>query len=160
MPKIRDVPLQEAEPGAPTSMLARRRGRRGAIKRTPDLEAAIGTRIRAARVAAGLSLTALATAVGVASQQIQKYEMGNDRVAASTLQGIAIALGVHPGSFFDDMPAPSGSVHDIRAALKAAKVLQQIRDPRVLKQLLALAQTLVNAGSSQNKPAITSDEDC
>ncbi len=48
--------------------------------------------------------------------------MGKDRVAASTLQGIAAVLGVHPGSFYgDDMPVPVGGVPDVKSALRIAE---------------------------------------
>ena len=65
-----------------------------------------------------MSQTALGVAVGVIFQQLQKYEQGKDRVSASSLQGIAAALGVHPGPFFDgDVAMPSGSVPAVKEAL-------------------------------------------
>ncbi len=134
-------------------------------KRAPDLEVAFGARIRAARISAGLSQTGLGSAVGISFQQVQKYEKGADRIAASTLQHVATALGVSPGSFYDDAPMPSGSIANVKAALKAAEVLQQIRNPRVLKQLLNLAKVLAEeeAGTALEaeieQPFIDSDEE-
>ena len=76
------------------------------IGRTPEAEVAIGARLRALRVAAGMSQSTLGEVIGVSFQQIQKYEKGKDRISASTLQVLAAALGVHPGSFFDgEMPS-------------------------------------------------------
>ena len=113
--------------------------------RTPEVEVAIGARIRALRVAAGMNQTALGEALGISFQQVQKYEKGKDRVAASTLQVIATALGVHPGSFFDgEMPSPTGDVPDVRSALKGAAGLQRISDPKVRKQIVALIDTLAD----------------
>ena len=60
-------------------------GVRRLVKRTPEIESAIGAQIRVLRVAAGLSQAALGEVIGVTYQQIQKYECGKDRVAASTL---------------------------------------------------------------------------
>jgi transcriptional regulator with XRE-family HTH domain len=54
----------------------------------------IGARIRALRLETGTSQEALASAIGVSFQQVQKYEKGVNRVAASTLMDIARALGV------------------------------------------------------------------
>ena len=143
--KVRDVPLQEAEPGASTpSPEGNNQGR------YPKLEAALGARIRAARVAAGMSQTALGVAVGVTFQQVQKYEQGRDRVAASTLQVIAQALNVHPGSFFDDLPALAGSARDVRAAMRFAEVAQRIRRPVVLKQTLALMEAVAEVEGGQD----------
>ena len=126
-----EVPQDDQEP--------RRTGR------TPEVEVAIGVRIRALRVAAGMNQTALSEALGVSFQQIQKYEKGKDRVSASTLQVLAAALGVHPGSFFDgEMPSPTGNVLDVRSALKEAAGLQRISDPKVRKQIVALIDTLAD----------------
>ncbi len=117
--------------------------------RTPEREVALGARIRAARISARMSQTALGDAVGVSFQQIQKYELGRDRMAASTLQGIAAALGVHPGSFFDETSVPIGSLPELRAAMSAAETFRQIGDPHVRKQLLALARALANGAPSE-----------
>ena len=115
------------------------------IGRTPEAEVAIGARVRALRVAAGMSQSTLAEVIGVSFQQIQKYEKGKDRISASTLQVLAAALGIHPGSFFDDeMPSPSGDVPNVRIALKEAAGLQRISDPKVRKQLGALIDVLAD----------------
>ncbi len=121
-------------------------GNRG---RNPELEAAFGARLRAARIAARMSQTKLGDALGVSFQQVQKYENGKDRVAASTLQAIAAALGVHPGSFFDDdMLAPSGSVADARAAMRLVQCMQRVRDPVVVQRLLALVEAIAAVSQS------------
>ncbi len=52
----------------------------------------IGDRIRAARHARGVTQQDLAAMLGVTFQQIQKYESGANRVAASRLIDIAKAL--------------------------------------------------------------------
>lgn len=61
----------------------------------------VGARVRDRRRALGLSQTALAEAVGVTFQQIQKYERGANRMGASRLQQIGDALKVPPAFFFD-----------------------------------------------------------
>lgn len=120
--------------------------RRKRVKRNPDFDVALGIRIRAARIAARMSQGTLGKAAAVTFQQVQKYETGKDRVSASTLQSFATALGLHAGSFFDqDVPAPTGSIPDVKRALKSADALGQIRDPRVLDRLLALARALGEA---------------
>ena len=113
------------------------------VKRTPEAEVAIGARLRALRVAAGMSQTTLGQVIGVSFQQVQKYEKGRDRISASTLQVLAAALGVHPGSFFDgEMPSPTGDVPDVRSALKGAAGLQRISDAKLRIRLEALIDTL------------------
>lgn len=65
--------------------------------RTDDdvaLDIAVGVRIRQFRDQAGLNQTELGRAAGVTFQQVQKYEKGHNRVAASRLAAIAKALGI------------------------------------------------------------------
>jgi transcriptional regulator with XRE-family HTH domain len=57
------------------------------------VDRAIGARIKKARELAGLSQEALGKGLGITFQQIQKYETGKNRVAASTLMLIAAQLG-------------------------------------------------------------------
>ena len=52
----------------------------------------IGERIRKRRLAIGVSQMRLAEELGLTFQQIQKYEKGVNRVAASTLMRVARAL--------------------------------------------------------------------
>jgi transcriptional regulator with XRE-family HTH domain len=59
----------------------------------------VGQRIRMRRMELGVAQTALAEAIGVTFQQVQKYERASNRVNASRLQQIANALDV-PISFF------------------------------------------------------------
>lgn len=121
-------------------------------KRAPEVETAIGARIRAARVAAGMSQGALGAAVGISFQQIQKYEKGADRVAASTLQAIATTLGVHPGSFFgDDGPAPAGGVSKVREAMAVAANWQRIRNSETRKGLAKLIATLARESEDEHE---------
>ncbi|WGM32638.1 helix-turn-helix transcriptional regulator [Brevundimonas sp. NIBR11] len=76
------------------------------MPRSPDaIDALVGRRIGARRVALGLSQTALSQRLGVSPQQVQKYEAGQNRISASRLNDIAIALGVAPGALFPD-PSP------------------------------------------------------
>jgi transcriptional regulator with XRE-family HTH domain len=140
---MRKPSTSEAEPQSEPASSKPKLGRgRARSKRNPDVEIAFGARIRTARISAGLSQTALGAPVGITFQQVQKYEKGADRIAASTLQGLATVLGIHPGSFYDDAPMPADGSPSVEAAIKAAEALQQIRDPRVLRQLSMLAQRL------------------
>lgn len=69
----------------------------------------VGSRLRTARVAAGLSQGALAKSVGVTFQQIQKYERGTNRVSASRLYDIARFLEVEIMYFFQGIDDENGS---------------------------------------------------
>ncbi|OHV80026.1 helix-turn-helix domain-containing protein [Ensifer sp. LCM 4579] len=64
----------------------------------------VGRRIRMRRVWMHVTQMALAEAIGVTFQQVQKYEKGTNRVGASRLQQIAHALDAPVSYFFEDMP--------------------------------------------------------
>ena len=77
-----------------------RQPRRQTSREGTPVDSWVGGRIAGRRQALGLSQTALAERVGVSFQQIQKYETGINRISASRLHQIALALGAEPGSFF------------------------------------------------------------
>jgi transcriptional regulator with XRE-family HTH domain len=54
----------------------------------------IGSRIKKARTALGISQMKLAEAIGVSFQQVQKYESGANRVSLEKLKEISRALKV------------------------------------------------------------------
>ena len=78
-------------------------------------------------------------------------------MTTSTLQLIAKALDVNPGWFFDDIPVPSGSVSDVTAAVQIAKRIQRVRDPVIIKRLIALIDLLAEEGVGDDQP--TNGED-
>lgn len=85
--------------------------------RATKIDAAVGGRIREARIARGWNQTRLAKSVGVSFQQFQKYENGTNRVSASRLYLIAGALGVSIDDLVDSVStkniAACGPVGDV-----------------------------------------------
>lgn len=74
------------------------------IARTPtSIDAALGARIRARRAELKMSQDQLAAAIGVTFQQVQKYEKGVNRVAASTLVDICQALQMTPAGLLPSL---------------------------------------------------------
>ena len=70
-------------------------------KREPDgIDVRVGRRIRERRRHLGISQVQLAATLGLSYQQLQKYEQGVNRMAASRLAATAAALDVPPGYFF------------------------------------------------------------
>jgi transcriptional regulator with XRE-family HTH domain len=66
----------------------------------------VGARVRALRKRSGHSLESLAARLGLAYQQVQKYETGANRISASTLYEIARVLGVPVGELYSGLPGP------------------------------------------------------
>ncbi|MDQ1155027.1 helix-turn-helix domain-containing protein [Brevundimonas sp. SORGH_AS_0993] len=63
----------------------------------------VGRRVQEKRLGLGLSQSALANAVGVSFQQVQKYEKGTNRVSASKLFDIAEFMKVDIPFFFQGL---------------------------------------------------------
>jgi len=63
----------------------------------------IGQRVRSRRLEIGMSQERLAELLGVTFQQVQKYEKGVNRIAASRLYDIAAALDMPAARFFEGL---------------------------------------------------------
>ncbi len=61
----------------------------------------VGNRVRQRRRLLGMTMHALAEAVNIRFQQVQKYESGANRISASRLWELSIALKVPVAYFFD-----------------------------------------------------------
>ncbi|WP_158767392.1 helix-turn-helix domain-containing protein [Terricaulis silvestris] len=75
-------------------------------RRATATDAAIGKRIRARRLAIAMTQERLAELLGLTFQQVQKYEKGVNRVAASRLFDIAAALNAPLDYFFEGVTSP------------------------------------------------------
>jgi transcriptional regulator with XRE-family HTH domain len=84
--------IDDASPARPP----RRRGRTWRPQRVTEHETGLGSRLRAARISRGMTQETLGHLIGVSFQQVQKYEQGANRIAASTLLQIAEALKIEP----------------------------------------------------------------
>jgi transcriptional regulator with XRE-family HTH domain len=115
------------------------------------LDVAIGARLRVRRRAAGLSQQKLAERLGVTFQQVQKYERGSNRIAGSTLIGIAEALET-PASYF--LGEGAGGVIEDEAMVNIAQrgasdLLKQyvhIRSPKIRAAVQQLVRALSEEG--------------
>jgi transcriptional regulator with XRE-family HTH domain len=111
------------------------------------IELAIGARMRTRRRQLGLSQTNLADRLGVSFQQVQKYERGSNRVAASTLVTAAEALGVSVGWLVGEEGGRGDDEALFQAlaqpgALEMVRAFNAIPDARARSALLALAQEM------------------
>src|SRR6202171_3657755 len=91
------------------------------LAKTPDpLDVMVGARIRIFRTHRGMSQSALSGKIGVAFQQVQKYEKGINRVGASRLSRIAAVLGISIGELFESSEDKSaGSTPPLSTARRA-----------------------------------------
>lgn len=102
----------------------------------PDpIDVAVGKEIRARRKWLGISQSALADALTVSFQQVQKYERGANRVSASMLVRIAQKLDTSVGELVGETPGQAGD--PIREA--AQGLIGRAGGLKLLKQLGGLS---------------------
>lgn len=116
--------------------------RRTVLREGPDpIDVRVGLRIRVARKGLGLTQTALADALGLSFQQVQKYERGANRVSASMLVRTARFLDVPVAHLLDepdglaDPGAPQPAIIMAPGALEALKAFNQVPAERRLAVL-------------------------
>lgn len=112
----------------------------------------IGQRVRSRRLEIGMSQEGLAELLGVTFQQVQKYEKGVNRIAASRLFDIAAALDMPVSRFFEGMGARAGVaedrqefVDDALATPEGAQLIAlfaSIKNVRVRRRVVELVRAL------------------
>ena len=114
----------------------------------------IGQRMRGRRLELGMSQEHLADMLGVTFQQVQKYEKGINRVAASRLFELGAALNVPVGYFFEGLAlgAATGvseeetAVFDAIASPEGLQLLTMfagIKSARLRRRIVELVRVLV-----------------
>src|SRR5262245_39671161 len=105
----------------------------------------VGLRIRLRRRELGINQSALARLVNISFQQIQKYEMGVNRVSGSMLWEIAHALRTDVSYFYRGLdgepqaaPAPATLLHPSFASnecIEIARAFSEIKSPKVRQEI-------------------------
>jgi transcriptional regulator with XRE-family HTH domain len=104
----------------------------------------IGERIRARRTELGLTQEQLAAGLGVSYQQIQKYESGVSRIAASRLVALAARLEAPITFFLGGASGGQGSESGPRqrTALELARRFAQIESEPVRTAMASLVRAV------------------
>ena len=127
-----------------------------ARKRQPtSADKQVGESLRAHRLAAGMSQGDLAKLLGVSFQQVQKYEKGVNRIAASRLFGIAGALDMPIARFFEGLAGGRASgvaaerrkdqTGDVLATPEGAQLMSlfaSIKSVKVRRRVIELVRAL------------------
>jgi transcriptional regulator with XRE-family HTH domain len=116
----------------------------------------VGARVRLRRKEMGISQEALANALGLTFQQVQKYERGANRISASKLWEMSQTLGVPVASFFEGVPntatgedfVESQSEQTVNEFLvtgegvELAAAFPKVRSAKLRRKILDLVRTL------------------
>ena len=98
-------------------------------KRPSSIDIAVGRNVRIWRMAKGLSQAQLAHRLGVTFQQVQKYEVGSNRIGTGRLVKLAAILGIPIAALFDGT----------EGADRARSLLALIADKRAFRLARAFA---------------------
>ncbi len=123
----------------------------------------LGQRVRTRRLEIGMSQEKLADVLGVTFQQVQKYEKGVNRIAASRLFDISSALDMPVARFFEGLtPARGGGVaeesesfvHDALATpegLQLIALFASIQNPKVRRRVVELVRALAEEAAQASE---------
>lgn len=120
----------------------------------------IGQRVRVRRLEIGMSQERLAALLNITFQQVQKYEKGVNRIAASRLFHISAALDVPVARFFENLGvrsagvAPSGDdfldqALATREGAELAALFASIKNARVRRRVVELVRSSVSGESKR-----------
>ncbi len=122
----------------------------------PDpIDVEVGARVRLQRKALGLSQTALAEALGLTFQQIQKYERGANRISASMLVKTAERLQTTVAALVGELDLarpPSGAVESLSrpGALKLLQAYEALPNNAARQAMVAFAMAMAG---TRDEPA-------
>ena len=128
----------------------RARSRRTAARTPSPIDVAVGRNVRIWRMVKGLSQAQLAHRLGVTFQQVQKYEVGANRIGTGRLVKLAAILGIPVAALFDsaDGSDPSRSLLALIAdarAFRLAHAFAAIQDTTVRLSLVKLVEKIAIA---------------
>ena len=114
------------------------------------IDVAVGARIRLRRKQLGMSQARLAEALGVTFQQVQKYEVGANRLSSATLVRAAGCMETTVAELMGETPGQStetGLLHllNVDGATELLQAFAAIPSGRIRRSLLSLASELGEA---------------
>jgi transcriptional regulator with XRE-family HTH domain len=124
----------------------------------PDpIDVEVGARVRLQRKALGLSQTALAEALGLTFQQVQKYERGANRISASMLVRTAERLETTVAALVGELDLarpPSGAVESLSrpGALKLLQAYEALPNNAARQAFVAFATAMAASAESLSEP--------
>jgi transcriptional regulator with XRE-family HTH domain len=122
------------------------------------IDAAVGRNVRFWRLAKRMSQARLANRIGVSFQQVQKYELGSNRIGSGRLARIAKVLGVPVRTLFDGVEsavqAQTTSMLHLLAdarAFRLARAFAVISDATIRVAIVTLVELAAAAIAPRRK---------
>ena len=118
-------------------------------------EESLGARIRRLRVQRGLSLRALAQAVGVTPPAVVRWERGTAKPRQATFARLSAALGADEGELWIGACGEFGSDARVDLAKDAGAVSRQVSQTTSLRDLVASAKEQIARAAGTTPDPIT-----
>jgi transcriptional regulator with XRE-family HTH domain len=109
-----------------------------------ELNLAIGQRLRSVRAARGVTQSELAAHIGVAFQQIQKYENGTNRLSVAVMLRLCSFMKVDASWFVNGVETAAEAGAEDEAGYLAKKI-GRISDETIRRNLTMLIHSLAVA---------------
>jgi transcriptional regulator with XRE-family HTH domain len=125
-------------------------------KRPSSLDVTVGRNVRIWRLAKGMSQAQLAGRLGVTFQQVQKYEVGSNRIGTGRLVKVAAVLGVPISALFEGTGAGESSrpllalVSDSRS-FRLAHAFAAIENGALRLSLVSLVEKVAAAEAEKRR---------
>lgn len=128
---------------------------RTTTRSTTAVDAHVGMMVKLRRVELDISQDKLATALGITSQQLKKYERGANRIGASRLYDISELLDVPIQYFFrdygnnrqnDDDDGPANPLADAlgdAATFRLLRMFSEMRDQTLKRRVIGLVEAVL-----------------
>jgi transcriptional regulator with XRE-family HTH domain len=100
----------------------------------------VGRKLKQIRTLRRLSQTDVARQLNLSFQQIQKYEIGSNRVAASRLYELARILDVPPSYFFEGLHDNADAAPDRDTGLEIVTALASIKDDALRSRIVTFIE--------------------
>ncbi len=113
------------------------------------IDVLVGRRARERRTLEGMSQTAVAERLGLAYQQLQKYERGYNRFSASRLYELAQMFDVSVSYFYEGMEEGKSAPGDTltkRETLELVRAYYNITDPALRDRIRRVIQAVAKLG--------------
>ena len=106
----------------------------------------VGQQLKRMRILRNLTQTDLAQGLKISFQQVQKYELGRNRISASRLFELSHILNVPPAFFFEGLEnSPNESERALDdEATKIASMFTRIEDARLRTQIRTFINELAS----------------
>lgn len=105
-----------------------------------------GKKLKELRVLRGKTQTDIANGLNISFQQIQKYELGRNRISASKLYEIANILNVPPAYFFEGLDQVSEDTPVMEPeTVRAAALFEQVQGDQGKEAVRNIMAAIIDA---------------